>query len=185
MTDHNPNTVSELFPSKWINVDDLNGRTFDLTIARIEFDEFPAHPHTKDKIKKAIVWFEKAKKGLILNATQATQIADVAGTERFSEWAGVRITLASGTAPNGKPTITIRPAQAAHSPAPAEEEDPPAQTAVAEKPHVEENGIFDMVYANGAPVDEVHHAAFTQYRRSHSERPAPSFYELVDWISKN
>lgn len=106
-----PQTVSELFPSQWLHHDDLNGRTFNLTIQRVTFDEFPIKPgdHNGPKATKAILSFTEAQKQLILNKTQCEGIADVAGSEVFKDWIGKRITLTPGRSHNNKPTIKITP----------------------------------------------------------------------------
>lgn len=105
-----PQTVSELFPSPWLHHDDLNGRTFVVTIRRVEFDNFLEKPgqHNGKKILKAILDFGRSKK-LILNKTQCEEIADITGSEAFKDWPGRRITLAPGLSHNNKPTIKITP----------------------------------------------------------------------------
>jgi hypothetical protein len=203
-----PETVSDLFPSKWLSASDLNSRTFDLTIDRIEPGMFPIHPRTREKELKAVAYFTGAKKGLILNATQCTQIAEIAGSEIFATWPGTRVTLAPGKAPNGKPTITIRtaptpenketpngdtPAHEEKSPAPAE--DPPANDPVdllVDEGHEEklpaghdvnpETGeIFDYRYSDGARVELSERSVFDSYRRAHEEEIPASRGALIDW----
>jgi hypothetical protein len=186
-----PDTVSDLFPSKWLNAGDLNGRTFDLTISRIDGDMFPIHPRTREKELKAVVYFEKARKGLILNATQATQIAEIAGSSRFTDWPGTRVTLAPGTAPNGKPTITIRTAPAPADSVPAPPEDPapvpsgrPLNEDLPTENPPDENGIFDQTYKSGDPVSIGHRSAFTTYRRAHAEDVPENFATLKKWVDR-
>ena len=197
-----PDTVSDLFPSKWLCAGDLGDRTFDLVIERIEPGMFPIHPRTREKELKAVAYFAKAKKGLILNATQCTQIAEIAESERFDAWPGTRVTLAPGKAPNGKPTITIRTAPA---PAPAAEKPEAAPETATEDPaqkHVDalENGreeklpadaranidtetgeIFDYRYKDGSPVIKHEQATFDSYRRAHDEAIPASRGALIDW----
>jgi len=184
-----PETVSDLFPSKWLSVSDLNGRTFDLVIDRVDRGMFPIHPRTREKELKAIVFFKlldgrPTTKGLILNSTQATQIAEIAKTERFAQWPGTAVTLIPATAPNGKPTIGIRPGPAPEpktvaivtkDPQP-EKPDPPAPAG--------ENGLFDMTYRNGDPVLAGHRAMFTNYRRANSEDVPEDFEALQRWVSR-
>jgi hypothetical protein len=101
-----PKTVSELFPSKYIACEDLQGKTFSLIVHDVSFevvrDKFSQQDETK-----ACVWFVGAEKGLLLNKTQAMALAQIAGTEEFSKWVGVKVILRPGRAPNGKLTIVV------------------------------------------------------------------------------
>ncbi len=101
----NPTTVSELFPSQWLQAADLGGRPVRVVIERVDFEELRQRDGTRER--KAIVTFEKAHKRLILNKTQAHAILTIAGSERFADWPGVAVVLTEGRAPNGRPTITI------------------------------------------------------------------------------
>lgn len=103
-----PKTVSELFPSRWLSCADLNGRSVVVTIEAVQFDLFPAHPRTTEKTTKAFIDFGRSK-NLILNSTQANAIADIVGSEKFTDWTGRKITLMPATSHNGKPTIKIGP----------------------------------------------------------------------------
>jgi hypothetical protein len=84
-----PDTVAALYPSKWLKADDLGGVAKRVTIA-------------------AVLDFERATKRMICNVTQCRALASVLGSDRFADWIGKAVTLAPGTAPNGKPTIEIK-----------------------------------------------------------------------------
>jgi len=105
-----PRSVSELYPSKWLKADDLNGRSFILTIERVDLEELH-NPQTNKKELKAVVGFGRTKR-LCLNKTQCQAIADIAQSEFFEAWPGTVITLSPAVARNGKPTIMIRPGPA-------------------------------------------------------------------------
>ena len=200
-----PDTVSDLFPSKWLCAADLGDRTFDLVISRIEPGMFPIHPRTREKELKAVAYFFKATKGLILNATQCTQIAEIAESERFADWPSTRVTLAPGSAPNGKPTIIIRTA-----PAPTNKETPPTPAEATPETQAEEpakklvdaltNGreetlpddartdvdkatgeVFDYRFADGSICVQSEQPVFSAYRRAHEEMIPPTRAVLVDW----
>lgn len=106
-----PATLSELFPSPWLHASDLNGRTIEVSIINVEFDEFPSNPMNpkSDKVWRAILDFGRTKK-LILNKTQATDVSEIAGTETIANWRKTRISLRPAVATNGKATIKITPA---------------------------------------------------------------------------
>lgn len=106
-----PRTVSEMYPTPWLHCDDLRDRTHTVTIHSVSFDSF-FNPRTNEEQLKAYVSFAEAEKMLILNKTQSFAIADIAGTERYSQWPGTRITLAPGRTNAGAPTIVIKPAEA-------------------------------------------------------------------------
>ena len=110
MTSQHPQTVSDLYPSRWLKADDLNGRSFTLTVAAISLEELH-NPRTNKKEFKAVLDFGRTKR-LILNKTQCQAVADIAQSERFEDWPDVRLTLHPGHARNGKATIIINPAPA-------------------------------------------------------------------------
>lgn len=127
----NPQTVSDLYPSKWLKADDLAGRSVTLTITAVAVEQLH-NPRTHKPEPKAILDFGRSKR-LPLNQTQCHALASVAASDRFADWPGLRITLSPATAPNGKPTINVSAGQAitaAPAPAngapPAEPSPPPA-----------------------------------------------------------
>lgn len=81
--------VSRLFPSKYVKPADLNGKPVTLIVAKTVVEELG---HGDQKEQKAVVYFEKATKGLVLNRTNAMTIAALYGDET-DEWAGKRITI--------------------------------------------------------------------------------------------
>jgi len=100
-----PETVSELYPRQWLRADDLGGKAHDVTIRRADVETLRQFDGTQ--APRAVVTFEGARMRLILNKTQCKALAEVTGSGRFADWAGHRVTLAPGTAPNGKATIII------------------------------------------------------------------------------
>lgn len=118
-----PQTVSDLFPSKWLAADDLAGRAVVVQIAQVSLEEIRQRDGKYEL--KAVVTFERAHKRLILNKTQAQAIATLARSEVFADWPGQRIQLIAGRAPNGKPTIVISQAPVSHGAAAT----PPAEDA--------------------------------------------------------
>ena len=105
-----PETVSELFPPKWLKASDLPGPVT-VMIGGTEFEEV-YDAREREHMPKLVVWFAGAQKRLIPNKTQCEAIAGIVGSERFCDWAGVTVRLMPGLARNNKPTIVIRPAEA-------------------------------------------------------------------------
>ena len=77
--------VNDMFPSQWIKASDLNGKKVDLVISHIATEEVGSD-------HKPVLYFEKAKKGLVLNKTNADAICMLHGAETDA-WPGRTITL--------------------------------------------------------------------------------------------
>lgn len=120
---YRPRTVAELYPSPWLGPADLAGRAVTVIVARVDIEDI-RNPQTSEKEPRAVVTFERAQKRLILNKTQAHRLAEITGTEAFDAWAGTRVILHPGLAPNKRETIVIDPAPVA-----TREPAPPAQPA--------------------------------------------------------
>jgi hypothetical protein len=82
--------ISKIFPSKYVKAADLEGRTITLTITKVTMDEMLTHDNKK--VKKPVVWFERATKGFVINLTNALIIANLYGDETDS-WTGRRISI--------------------------------------------------------------------------------------------
>ncbi len=96
-------TVDEAFPSNWLKAADLKNRTVKVTINRVVFEEIG-----QNKDEKPVVYFEKVKKGLILNKTNATEIAATHG-KQMDGWTGKEIELFSTMVPfQGQNVAAIR-----------------------------------------------------------------------------
>ena len=186
MTTRTPQTISDLFPDRWLRPDDLNGRSFTVTIRAVIFEELH-NPRTNRKELKAIVDFGRTKQ-LPLNKTQAHAIADIAGSETFSDWPGTAVTLKAGLAHNNKETIHITPAKApkqkppAAQPAPIAENDDtaPESAGIANNDDVP---LFSYTYQDNTEASDEpeERTAFDSYRRAHNEEAPPSRAALSTW----
>lgn len=104
-----PQTISELYPSKWLKAADLppGGRV--ATVERAEIQTF--RKPSNEQEPALVLYFERAGKALICNKTQLRAIESITGSERFADWPGARLHLKPAIAPNKKATIAItRPA---------------------------------------------------------------------------
>jgi hypothetical protein len=81
--------ISDVFPSKYVKAADLEGRTVTLTIKDLRIEKMG---HGSEEERKPVLYFEKATKGLVLNATNARTIAALYGDES-DDWPGKRVTL--------------------------------------------------------------------------------------------
>ena len=98
-------TVSEAFPSNYLKAADLNNRTIKVAINMVVFEEIG-----QNKESKPIVYFEKVQKGLVLNKTNAVEIAATHG-DQMEGWTGKEIELFSQMVPfqgQNVPAIRVR-----------------------------------------------------------------------------
>ncbi len=96
-------TVSEAFPSNYLKAADLNNRTVKVKIDKVVFEEIG-----QNKDKKPVMYFDKVQKGLVLNKTNATQIAATHG-DQMESWSGREIELFSMMVPfQGQNVAAIR-----------------------------------------------------------------------------
>lgn len=84
--------VSEMFPRRYATGEDLQGKAVTLTIARVAQEEMRPQAGAPP-VKKHVVYFKGAVKGVILSRTLAYQIADAVGDEDTAAWPGKRVTL--------------------------------------------------------------------------------------------
>ncbi len=98
-------TVSDAFPSLYLKAADLKNRTVKVTIDKVVFEEIG-----QNRDSKPILYFNDAKKGLVLNKTNATEIAATHG-DQMEGWTGKEIELFSMMVPfqgQNVPAIRVR-----------------------------------------------------------------------------
>lgn len=78
--------ISDAFPSKWLRAEEIDEAGEILTIRRVQYEEVA---HNEEKL---ICYFTKGDKGLVLNKTNASTIADLYGDDT-DDWEGQSITL--------------------------------------------------------------------------------------------
>jgi len=79
--------VNEAFPSKYIKASDLQGKGVAITIEKLLVEAIG-----EDKDERPVLYFVGGKKGLVLNKTNAAEIADQHGDE-MDHWMGKQIEL--------------------------------------------------------------------------------------------
>jgi len=93
--------ISDLYPSKFIKADDLMGQRHRLTIMSVTVEEI------SDSERKPVLRFMRKEKGLVLNKTNATHLAQAFGDDTI-QWQGMLVELvAMPTTFNGKPVQGI------------------------------------------------------------------------------
>ncbi len=114
-------TVSDAFPSNFLKAADLNNRTVKVMINKVVFEEIG-----QEKKSKPVIYFDKVQKGLVLNKTNAVEIAAKYG-ETMEGWTGKEIELFSMMVPfqgQNVPAIRVRAVAEAVAAVAADPNDP-------------------------------------------------------------
>jgi hypothetical protein len=82
-------SIDELFPSPYFKAVDLDGDTT-LTMSGLETEDI--RERNGDTKRKGVLSFSESEKKLILNRTNAEQIASLHGRD-FEHWSGKQVTL--------------------------------------------------------------------------------------------
>jgi len=84
--------MRDALPGRYLSGDDLDGEVI-VTIDRIVMESF-RDPRTRQESRKPVMYFQRAKRGLIINRTNWRTVADLYGDES-DNWVGKRIALVS------------------------------------------------------------------------------------------
>ena len=77
--------INNAFPSTYVKAADLNGKRVTVTMDRVEMQDVGGDP-------KPVLYFQKTPKGLVLNKTNASIIAEMYGPDT-DLWVGQQIIL--------------------------------------------------------------------------------------------
>jgi hypothetical protein len=116
--------MREALPGKYLTADDLDGEVV-VTIDRVVLESF-RDPRSRQETRKPVMYFQRARRGLIVNRTNWRAVAQLYGDES-DNWTGKRIALVSVMVDAyGKQTkgIRVRPVRAAPALAPGEKQTP-------------------------------------------------------------
>ena len=81
----------KLYDDRFVGSWDFDGKeTFTATIKELKLEEM--RDHDGETIRKPVLYFDKAKKGMVLNKTNARTIADLYGSNTDT-WTGKKIVL--------------------------------------------------------------------------------------------
>jgi len=78
--------INEAFPSKYLKASDLQGRNISVTISNVEKEDIGKGE------EKLIIYFQGKQKGMVLNKTNANNIAAIYGPET-DDWIGQPIVI--------------------------------------------------------------------------------------------
>jgi len=77
--------VNDAFPSNYLKASDLQGRQVNVNMALVKFEQL-------GEDNKLVLYFDGKEKGLVLNKTNANNIATIYGTDTDG-WIGKTVTL--------------------------------------------------------------------------------------------
>jgi hypothetical protein len=116
---------SERFPSKYVQASDLPPGGVTVVIDKVRMEEVG---QGSDKKMKPVLYFQNARKAMVLNSTNDEQIGKLLGSDDDREWHGERIVLYPTTTFGGKtvPCIRVRAVNGATTTGAEEESENPA-----------------------------------------------------------
>lgn len=83
--------LGEVFHSKYLKAEDLQGKTVRVTIDRVEYEMVGLEEGKKER--KLVVYLVNKERQLVLNKTNAESIAEIAGDDDTDNWGGIQIAL--------------------------------------------------------------------------------------------
>ena len=95
----------------YLDADSLQGRSHELSIARTEVQDI-WDPKQKRKVPHIVLHFDRARRALALNKTQAEAMIEIAHDDKFQNWVGMHVILTPTDIEGGRKTITITAAPA-------------------------------------------------------------------------
>jgi hypothetical protein len=107
--------INAAFPSKYVKAAEIPEEGLAVTIDRVEMEDIGGGE------MKPVIYFRKAKKGLVLNRTNSKKISSLVGSADTDQWAGQAITIfQTETEFQGDtvPCVRVRAAKAAGVQAP-------------------------------------------------------------------
>jgi hypothetical protein len=78
--------INDAFPSTYLKAADLGGKRVQVIIDKCVMEDIGGE-------HKPIVKFQGKDRGLVVNKTNASTIAEIAGTDETDDWKGVKIVL--------------------------------------------------------------------------------------------
>ena len=81
---------NEVFPSRYLQAADLNGKPINLTIEKAPLETLK---NKSGEDTKTVLYFRGTKKSLPLNRTNWDKVADITGEDDSNDWPGHQIQL--------------------------------------------------------------------------------------------
>jgi hypothetical protein len=83
--------IKELFPRKYANGSDLNGKPYTFTVRTVQLEsiQLPGKPAEN----KPVIYFQEAHRGIILTRALAEQVAEILASPDTDNWQGRKVTI--------------------------------------------------------------------------------------------
>ena len=78
--------ISSAFPSTFLKAADLGGKRVTVVIDKVVMEDIGGE-------HKPVVKFQGKERGVVLNKTNASMIAEIAGTDETDDWKGIKVVL--------------------------------------------------------------------------------------------
>ena len=85
-------SIQSAFPSTYLRTVDLGDRKVEVTIDHLKLEDVG-----NDGERKPVLYFQGKDKGVVLNKTRAAAVTEIAGTDDYGKWTGVKIVLSAAT----------------------------------------------------------------------------------------
>jgi hypothetical protein len=85
--------TSNLYPSKYVGSDDLKGNHVTVTIRELKLELLKDRNGLQQR--KPVLYFQNAKKGLVVNKTNLKSLQSILGSKNSKDWVGKPISLFS------------------------------------------------------------------------------------------
>ena len=99
-------TIADVYPSKWLNAADLQGKAVRVQIGVATLEDIRQQDGTNQP--KVVLSFDGKSKRLILNNTQALDLSRILGTDVFQDWGDKTVVLSPAKTRNGYDTVAIQ-----------------------------------------------------------------------------
>lgn len=149
--------LSELFPRKYATGDDLRGRPWTVTIAKVVLEDMRPQPGAPPQ-RKPVLYIKGGRRGIVLSRTLAHQIAAIVGSDETDDWPGQVITIyPEPILVAGQERIAIRarrPELPFQKPAPEpEEEEPEEEEEEDEEAIIRDLALRELQKSKRCPAD--------------------------------
>jgi len=84
--------INEMFPRKFVSGDDLNGKSYVVTIEEVRQEQLRIAGAAKEETRY-VLYLLNTRKGIILSRTLAEQIADIVGRADTADWPRHKIVI--------------------------------------------------------------------------------------------
>jgi len=86
--------VHQMFPSKYVKGEELDGKTFTLTIKLIRQEKMRFNPQSPEAIGW-VIYVKETERGIVMGKPLATQLTQILGSDDTDDWIGKQVVFYS------------------------------------------------------------------------------------------